>query len=465
MNVDYSSLNNYQYSNKSTLLKAIDVFSSPARGVLGGKTIDLFQDKQNAPKGTAAKVVTVFLSLVFFPVAIISTAALLAKLVYSSLNGEEKKVKAIVDGLKVINQRAEQLAKEGDVEKLVQELNQHPHLNRNLKVYAAIKASVAKKIQENVSWQVLAPHLKQLNVNDRMVFVADVIGKRFSKEAQEKAYQMNAMEIIDLVESVFGVDRDNQIECYKKIMSHALKVDGKEEYLLSLLKIDMIDELISKIARIENFAVLGELQQMQVKLNEQKLRLGQIPVENNTIHFANLMNQKEELQKNHKLAEAIREINRLKPKLERKFNDLMALCTSPDQWKAHRLAVLALITEVGRLGALVGLDPEYKVLILGIYKIIFDGLDGLWESNGVRTALNLLDTMLDQVQKQLEKIQQHFEDAKKHAQVVVEERDQAILQIALKLTYFQAHQQLSDIFVQKGGDHVAAWFDAQPQAV
>jgi hypothetical protein len=464
INDAYSALNMYKYENKPGLISALDVLSAPARRVFGGRTIDLINQTSIPKLSTAGRVAVLFFSIVFTPVAIISSAALLLKLVITPTKWEENKVKDVVDALNLLNQRAEQLAKEGDIAKLIQEFDKNPQLMRNPQVYADVKKLVEQKLAENLSWETLTPLLKRLNVNDRYVLVSRAVEQRFAKEAEEKTFTMNAKQIIEMTQEVFEGYKGDQISCYKRIMKTALKVAEGEDYLQSLLKIDLIDGLITEIAWIRSLAARDELARMQAKLKDQKLRMRQFPIEDETLHFCNLMNNKEKLKEIHGLARSIRNLNSERPELENRVQAFVAKSTTPDLWKANQAELQRLMRDVELLGPIEGIDEAFKQLVLKLHQISRDGLDGLWAANDAATIQNALNGVLEQTKEQLALVEKYFEEANNNQNLAFPDKDQTILQIQLKLTYFTVHQKIADLLFLESAKHLEAWFEAVPKA-
>lgn len=459
VNESYSPLNNYKYVEKPRFISALDVLSTPLRRAFGGRAVNLIEQTSQKQLSTAGRVAAVFFPILFLPVAIISSAALLIKLAITPMKWEEKKVKAAVDGLLQLNQRVQALAKEGNLEILVQELAQKPQSIRNPQVYQAVKDLVRQKLVANLSWESLTPLLKRLNKNDRFELVSFAVEQRFSREAGEKSISMNADQIIEFAEEVFKGYKGDQITCYKRIMRNALNVVQGEDYLHSLLKIDLIDGLINKISSMRKLAAHGALQFAQAELKEQRLRFRQFPIENAMLHFYTLMNDKERLQKIHRVIESIRNLNLGKPELEIRIQKLVALCTTPDLWKAHQAELDDLMRDIQRLGKYAGVDEDFMPLVLNLHQITRDGVARLWMSNEAEEIQNQLKGLLAQTMEQLNLILQYFEDAKPKPNAEMGDRDEAFLQVHLKEAYFTVHQKLGDLFLHESTNVLTTWFE------
>ncbi len=88
--MDYHLRNNYIVEEKSKFNIALDWLSTPCRAVLGGRTINLLTGEEGREMTTAKKVAIAVLSIIFFPVAVISVFSFTLKAVIFPSHGERR---------------------------------------------------------------------------------------------------------------------------------------------------------------------------------------------------------------------------------------------------------------------------------------------------------------------------------------------------------------------------------------
>ncbi len=92
--MNYYLKNNYLIEDKSFAHKTLDWLSTPCRGVLGGRAINLVTGEEGQEWTTVKKVAAVVFSIIFFPIAVISVFSFALKAAIFPFHGEKKVLKA-----------------------------------------------------------------------------------------------------------------------------------------------------------------------------------------------------------------------------------------------------------------------------------------------------------------------------------------------------------------------------------
>ncbi len=254
---NYSFLNNNYYENKSSLIKAIDLISTPARCVLGGRNIDVlsqtFEDKTSVSK----RVAIVFFSVIVFPVAAISITALLIKLATFPHKWEKKIVVNQTTEVSNYIKKFQKDCEAGSFATAIESYKAKPALQKRTEVTESLINVIKHEINKlTTPWSTIQESLSLLSEKDAISSINYAVKVRLSSELESGCFVTSANDITSFVEgALVRSDWKTRISCYTTLISDALQVEESDIILPNAVKMYMGDHLLKQITILrQNFS-------------------------------------------------------------------------------------------------------------------------------------------------------------------------------------------------------------------
>lgn len=144
---NYSVLNSYEYKNKSLTMSTLDWFSTPCRRILGGQNVYLENNTYDIKMMVSARIMTLFISLVILPVAVVSLA--IKVLSFPCLWNKETVVKTWKTAEKRIQEEKAQIATDAKKRKETSEAFSKAFSERRYKDYIRLALENPSIINNN----------------------------------------------------------------------------------------------------------------------------------------------------------------------------------------------------------------------------------------------------------------------------------------------------------------------------
>lgn len=289
---NYSILNNYTYDNKPSWLSTLDWLSTPCRRILGGRNVNLLAETSAKEMTTTTKVVTLFFSIVIFPIAIISTVSFAVKLIALTLHQWEKK--KVEDQCRLTWKVIEQFDKafqDNKYDQAIQSLMQNPEIAKRSTINKKLEKIIHFKIDKNAPWKEIQKLLVLLDPDDANYKIDFAVKEKIAREFARGYLLIEANDIIDLINNSLK-NVNAKLECCKLLIVSALQIEG--DFLQKAIKMDLADKIINSITQLKLDQVRDVNQRMIIKNEEKFLR--QEACKNNKEIFNSIFNAPEKMQ-------------------------------------------------------------------------------------------------------------------------------------------------------------------------
>ena len=271
---DYSVLNSYNYNDKLPLLDTLDELSTPCRRVWGGRNICVLSQSDEHLMSTGCRVVTLFFSILIFPIAVVSVASLALKCMMFPWLWEKEQVRVQSEMARNALHQFGNAFQAGQYDEAIDIVRQHPEIRfHRSEISDNLFTSINQRIDGEVSWEMLAEQLRLLDHNHAIELINEVIRTQLLDEFEENFYLTSADQVIDFVHDSLT---DNEIEdieaCYERLLSDALQVDAHDHALLNIIKMDIGNGLIRSLIERKRVHAYGGLTQMGITHQETLFR-------------------------------------------------------------------------------------------------------------------------------------------------------------------------------------------------
>lgn len=268
---DYSILNNYNYTNKSTLDSILDTLSAPCRRVLGGRSVDLFSQTYDSKMMTVFKVLTVVFSILIFPIAIVSTLSLALKLVTRSQDWEKKKIAeqstltwAVIDIFK-------KSFEDKDYNLAIHTIKENPEIATRSEISDSLFTIINQKINTSASWKEIAPLLKYLSNKHATTLINHAIKTRLMEDYKNDCFHTSANDLLQFIKNSLPDQSLEAFEtCYKHLLTNILKLEA--DPIINAIKLNFADALISSLTHMQLAKAKTDLDRNCAEVNDIVLR-------------------------------------------------------------------------------------------------------------------------------------------------------------------------------------------------
>ncbi len=246
--MDYSVLNNYEYENKKWIISTLDFLSTPMRRVLGGKNDSVLSETSDYKMSVSRRIATLFFSVIVFPVAAISIASLILKLMTCPFIWEKKIVQAQDKNTWEIYNKFNDNCKKGSFDAAVHGLSHRSQLLKRDDIHKNLFSVINAEINNNPTtcWEKIPKGLKHLKIGDAIELINHAIKVRLECELKDNRYKMDGSAIAGLIDNSLNNTHLSNLEaCVTKILSGALRIESNENLLAMILKMELADNLIN----------------------------------------------------------------------------------------------------------------------------------------------------------------------------------------------------------------------------
>lgn len=244
---NYSVLNSYDYSGKPCAYSIVDTLSTPARRILGGFSASLLSQTCDNPMGVGLRVVVAVISLVIFPIALISIVALVIKVCTHPCvrSWEKKKIEVqSKETLEILSQFNSHFSARS-YDKAIALVQQQPAILQRQEIGTYFFRIVNHKINQGASWEELQPLLKRLPTSDATRLIRHAVKVALGKEKEPRLLWLSGIHLIKLIQ---GSMRDHSLasfqELSKELLHNELQILPSDTGWMTALKIDLAGALI-----------------------------------------------------------------------------------------------------------------------------------------------------------------------------------------------------------------------------
>lgn len=243
---NYSIANEYFYPNKSTFVSALDWLSRPLRSPLGGRKV--YTQTLNCGKqfSVSKRIQSLLTSLILFPVAIVSAAALLLKLITQPCTKEKILVKRECAQTR---QKTEAIAtahkdiavayQAKDYDRVIEIFKEQPIVYEPDNVSdTAIFDSIIKKIRQNYPWPETASAIARIEDSSAWDLAAFAVEYTLLQGNKTGDTSLKAADIISFIDAAIA-DKEDLIKCYDCLFERLfpLKFNFPEAVVISNISI------------------------------------------------------------------------------------------------------------------------------------------------------------------------------------------------------------------------------------
>lgn len=275
---NYSVLNNYVYENKSGLISALDWLSTPCRRVLGGRNVYVLNQTEENQMSPAWRVTVAVLSILIFPIAVVSIASLLVKMGSLPWIWEQRKVKVISEKNKDTIHKIESAVKANNYDEVIKIYQQRPDFENRKAIYDGYFKAVNSKVISRAPWGEIQSLFRFLKTDDIIILINHAVNKRLSYVNNNAFNQdinpnfFSGEELEDLIKNslrnrVKGID-----DCCQLLISSAFQIDSNDIAFCKAVKMELADHLILFLRNLRVSEANDIVERSMVKVEEINLR-------------------------------------------------------------------------------------------------------------------------------------------------------------------------------------------------
>lgn len=411
---NYSALNNYNYEGKSFLFSSLDWLSTPCRRVLGGRNACVLSLTYGDKMSTARKVATVFLSVLFFPIAIISIASLTLKLATFPWFWEEKKVKVQSQETWNAIEQFNLAYQNNENDRAFQIVKERPEIGKRSDVTSTLFKVIKRKINNNSSWEKVQTALQLLSSNDAINLINHAVKNKLLDEFKNNSNLTSASQIINFIQNSLKNSRIQTLEtCYKELFSDALQIDVSEDILFSAFKMDLADQMIRSLTQMKISNAKNELERVKAQAEETLLRHSIFKKEQTYASHYLIFSSAESMQKISAAIQSIFDINQMREQFLNKFNAQSKFNSQQEQWNAICIELKYIKFSLNCLTTSDEEEKNYIQAVQMLFNHMIEFIDLLKKNN---LSPNELETLIKKIttdfMEQTETFQSLFSDIK-----------------------------------------------------
>lgn len=292
----YSVLNNYNYTDKSFFINTLDFLSTPCRRVLGGKNVDCLSNTQDSEMLPLFKVITAIFSVIVFPIGIISVVALASKLITFPCLWESKRIKQQAEVTSKVSADFFSNFSQNKYDDAIKIVRLNPNLIENHEVSTAFFKIVNTKINNNAQLSEISHLIQYLSSGNAIELTNHSIRHRLTIETQNSSFCTGAEEFTSFIlDCLRGKDLETVEQCFKRILTDALKINIPENPSLTSMKMYHADHLTKYLVSRKINAAKNELEISQANLLDMVLRMETFPINIHTIEWSQFYKDKERM--------------------------------------------------------------------------------------------------------------------------------------------------------------------------
>ncbi len=299
---NYSFLNNYNYTNKSRGISALDFLSAPYRKILGGRDVSVCALMVDPLTSTISKVAivaaSVFAAYLYMPLIAIPAISLALKFVVFTFLGEKEN---IISGVVANRQSLDAFDRKYNIGNLdaalgvlganwglYQREDVRSRLNEIVSTmikntatpfekispwipYVTISTDVVQRLNYEIKqvdgWDRVQCWIPLLGLEKSIEVIGFYINDRLERENRENNWRIKSKDIREFVaQSISDKSIDSIGSCYTKLFSGALRVKEGEDPAFSAFKMVLADDLITDLTKRKMSGNLDSLQKEMVLL-------------------------------------------------------------------------------------------------------------------------------------------------------------------------------------------------------
>lgn len=253
--IHYSIFNNYEYSSKNKLQVFLDRASTPVRLILGGRNINLLNCEEEQGASTTKKVLLLALSIIFFPVGLISSAALLLKTALlphlfekPSMIEEYKKTQSL------IQEKLSQSASD-----FLNGYVQYPILHTRKDIKNKLFSSLQEKVQHPNLEEVTFNLFSLLSAEEKITLIVSYVKNLYHPEDDMDLFKIDTTSLIVTIHKLYpNCPLKEKVELFEKIVRETCRINESPNYLYSLFKADLFFDLYPILLRIKTELKVSE---------------------------------------------------------------------------------------------------------------------------------------------------------------------------------------------------------------
>lgn len=361
---NYSILNSYNYTKKPVLSSCLDWLSTPCRRVLGGKNVCVLSQTYQYDMSTAFKVMTVFLSVLIFPVAVVSIASLIIKMATCPSFWERKKV---IDqsgqAWRFINQ-FQQNFQEGKYQEAISAFRQQPEIIKREEINTDLFIAINREINKQVSFEQIEQVLSYLKVDDAIELVNHAVKTRLSDEIENKNIATSPTDIINFIKNVFNRNKQACESCMERLLSDALQVDTNDDIVLNCIKMEIAHGIITALVntQIESAKDQLDIELARLQRSELKNKIFKLEQTSSNYKYFWIFRAETERKMLCTYVKSIRTIHQLGRWASKELENLSSKTdiTQQVRWKNFRAVFSDLFVSLNQLSG--SLDPQEEYL-------------------------------------------------------------------------------------------------------